>query len=86
MDIQVEDWTDDEVLEILHENYYTLGTTGEQAVLAVLDDIIHDRFRDQHGMSDERMSLILVRFARDLKDLMDITAYDHYKATKTDEG
>lgn len=86
MDIQVDEWTDDEALEVLHDLYYILATTGEQAVLSVLDDIIHDRFINFHGMSDERMGVILVRFARDLKDLMDITAYDHYKATKTDEG
>lgn len=76
------DWTDEEVLEVLDEHYYTLATTGEQAVLAVLDDIIHDRFHDAHLMEDERMGRILIKFARTLKDSMDTPAMEFYLARK----
>lgn len=77
------DWTDEEVLEVLDEHYYTLATTGEQAVLAVLDDIVHHRFHDAHLMEDERMGRILIKFARTLKDSMDTPAMEFYLARKS---
>lgn len=92
MDIRVElatsltdwrNWEDEEILEVLDAHYYTLATTGEQAVLAVLDDIIHDRFHDAHLMEDERMGRILIKFARTLKDSMDTPAVDFYLARKS---
>lgn len=76
------DWTDDEVLEVLNEHYYTLATTGEQAVLAVLDDIVHNGFI-AHLMEDERMGRILIKFARTLKDSMDTPAMEFYLARKS---
>ena len=69
-DEMMSDWTDEEVLEILHEQYYTLISTGEDAILALVDDIVNDRFSEHHGMSDERMGIVLVKFARSLADRM----------------
>jgi hypothetical protein len=86
MDIQLtdiaswQDWTDEEIVEVLLEHYYTLLTTGEQAVLAVLSDITFDRFSEYHLVDDERMGLILVKFARELKECMDTPAIDFYHA------
>lgn len=80
------DWTDDEVLEVLSEHYYTLSTTGEQAVVAVVYDIINNRFWECHGIDDERMWRILAMFARTVKDGMDISAMEFYLTPIQESG
>lgn len=93
MDLRVDlaswrNWEDEEILEVLYEHYYTLASTGEHAVMAVLHDIIKHRFFHYHLVDDERMGLILVKFARELEDKgqMSVPAMDFYRSQQTDKG
>lgn len=58
------DLTPAELVDLLDENYYTLATTGEEAVNAVAWDIAQGVFTEYHGISDERMGYVLVLFAK----------------------
>lgn len=54
--------SDSEILDLLEENYFTLATTGAQAVQIVAEEIADGAYH-QHDLSDERMTVILGKFA-----------------------
>ncbi len=56
--------------------------------MAVLHDITKHRFFHYHLVDDERMGLILVKFARELEDKgqMSVPAMDFYRSQQTDKG
>ena len=76
------DLTTAELVDLLDDNYYTLATTGEEAVNNVAWDIAQGTFLDYHGLSDERMGIALVLFARRMSKCWKKTAIDYYKEGK----
>lgn len=73
------DLTDAQLVDLCVANYYTLGSTGEDAVNALAWDIAQGAFTTYHGLSDERMGLVLVLFARRMSLRWATTAIDYYK-------
>jgi neutral trehalase len=73
------DLTDDELVELLEEHYFTLATTGSQALDAILWDITQGIFMDYHGLDDERMMRVFLRLAKYLCRAWNTTAIDYYK-------
>jgi len=58
------DLTDRELVDLLDEHYFTLVTTGEEAVNNVAWDIAQGVFAEYHGLDDARMGIVLVLFAK----------------------
>lgn len=56
---------DQELLELVYENYYSIGATGIQAMETLLTDII-DGMWVLHGVPDSRMNRIAVLFTKEL--------------------
>ena len=55
-------FTDDEILEIIDENYYTLNATGLEALDSLLDDFNSGAWREIHKIDDERMAQVMTTF------------------------
>lgn len=72
------DLTDDELVGLLDEHYFTLATTGEEAVSNVAWDIAQGTFSEYHGLSDERMGLVLVMFTKRMSEAWNVPAMDFY--------
>lgn len=73
-----------ELMELLEENYYTLATTGAEAMAVIFDDYSSGRFTEnlaEWGISSERLlKVINEMFDAWLEDgKMDIQAMDYYK-------
>lgn len=73
------DLTDEELVELLDEEYFTLATTGSQALDNILWDITQGVFLEYHGLSDERMMLALLKLAKRLTVAWHKPAMDYYK-------
>lgn len=54
-------FTNKEILDLIDENYFTLGNTGREAVLALTDEM-HNGLWEQHSVPAERMADILAEF------------------------
>lgn len=74
-----DDLSTDELLEVLGEHYYTLITTGEEAVRNLAWDITTGTFAKFHGLSDERMGSVLVAFAKLMSDRWHTPAMNYYE-------
>jgi hypothetical protein len=61
-------FTDDEILEIIDENYYTLNATGLDALDSLLDDFNSGAWREVHKIDDERMAQVMTIFLMRLID------------------
>jgi hypothetical protein len=72
------DLTDEELIDLFEENYFTLASTGCDAVNALAWDIAQGNFMEAHGLSDERMGKLLVLFARRMSLAWNTPAMDYY--------
>jgi hypothetical protein len=79
MDSCLTDLTNEELVELLEEQYFTLATTGSEALDAVLWDITQGLFLEMHGLSDERMMWVMLTLARRLAPAWNTPAMDYYK-------
>lgn len=88
MDIHLEpespltDLTDEELVDLLDEQYFTLGETGSDALDVVLYEIAQGDFMESHGLTDERMMKALLTLARRLLPAWSIPAMDYHKQAK----
>ncbi len=73
---QMTDFTNEELVELFDENYYTLDATGNDAILNILYETLDGSF-SQHGLTNERMMTVLFDFAKQIhsKKLWDVVAY-----------
>lgn len=76
------DLTDTELVDLLDENYYTLTATGEEAVNNVAWDIAQGTFAEYHGLSDERMGLALVLFAKRMSKCWKTPAMEYHEVRR----
>lgn len=60
--------SDQELLDLVSENYYSIGATGIQAMEALLTDIISGDWAQKHGVPSSRMNRIAVLFTKELND------------------
>ena len=88
MDIHLEpespltDLTDEELVDLLDEQYFTLGETGSDALDVVLYEIAQGDFIKSHGLTDERMMKALLALARRLLPAWSIPAMEYHKQVK----
>lgn len=73
------DLTTDELVDLCDEHYYTLATTGEQAVNNVAWDIAQGVFLEMHGITDDRMGIVLVKFAKRMSARWHTPAMDSHR-------
>ena len=76
MTTQMTDFTNEELVELFDENYYTLDATGSDAIVNSLHETLDGSFL-QHGLTDERMMTVLFDLAKQIhsKALWDVVAY-----------
>ena len=76
MTTQMTDFTNEELVELFDENYYTLDATGSDAIVNILQETLDGSFL-QHGLTDERMMTVLFDLAKQIhsKALWDVVAY-----------
>jgi hypothetical protein len=79
MDSCLTDLNNEELVELLEEQYFTLGSTGSEALGAVLWDITQGLFLEMHGLTDERMMWVMLTLSRRLAPAWDTPAVDYYK-------
>jgi hypothetical protein len=88
MDIHLEpespltDLTNEELVDLLDEQYFTLGTTGSEALEIVLGDLEAGEYLNTHGISDERMMWVVASLARRLAPAWNTPAMEYYKQVK----
>lgn len=58
--------TDSELLEIIHEHYYSIGATGSEAVSSLVNDIADKVWEETHGVPTSRMKQLVVEFTLSL--------------------
>jgi hypothetical protein len=73
-----------ELKELLEENYYTLASTGADAVMAIFDDFNNHRFSsnlEEWGISAERLLQVINELLDDWLEAgkMDVRAMDWRK-------
>lgn len=73
------DLTNEELVDLLDEHYFTLATTGSEALDGILWDITQGVFSEYHGLTDERMMLVLLSLAKRLARAWNTPAMDYYK-------
>ena len=59
-------FTNTEILDLIDEHYFTLASTGEEAVLALTDEMENGLW-EQHNIPAERMAVILAEFTEAMK-------------------
>jgi hypothetical protein len=76
MTTELSDLTNEELVELFDENYYTLDATGGEALMTILYETVDGSF-SQHGLTDERMMSVLLDLAKQIhaKKLWEIVAY-----------
>lgn len=76
MTTELSDLTNEELVELFDENYYTLDATGGEAILNILYETLDGDFL-QHGLTNERMMTVLFALAKQIhsKKLWDVVAY-----------
>lgn len=77
------DFTNEELVDLLEEQYFTLGTTGSEVLEIVLDELEQGAYLKTHGLTDERMMWVVASLARRLAPAWNIPAMDYYKQVKT---
>ena len=88
MDIHLEpespltDLTNEELVDLLDEQYFTLGETGSDALDVVLYETAQGDFMESHGLTDERMMKALLTLARRLLPAWNVPAMDYHKQVK----
>jgi hypothetical protein len=60
--------TDQQLLDLVSENYYSIGATGLQAMEGLLADISAGDWSQKHGVPDSRMKRIAVLFTEELNE------------------
>jgi hypothetical protein len=53
--------TDQELLSVIDENYYSIGATGAEAMTTLLQDVSEGAW-ERHGVPTERMKRIIMMF------------------------
>jgi hypothetical protein len=85
MDIHLEpespltDLTNEELVDLLEEQYFTLVTTGSEVLDIVLYELEQGVYLNTHGISEERMMWVVASLARRLAPAWNIPAMDYYK-------
>ena len=81
-------FSDEELLDIIDEHYYTLISTGLEALGNLLHDIESGVWLDVHGIQKDRISRIGSQWAIDMlnKGQMHVTAIDWHKANHPSAG
>jgi len=74
--------TDTELVDLLDEHYFTLATTGGEAVSIVAWEVAQGTFAEAHGLDDARMGKVLVMFAKRMKDAWDTPAVAYYERNR----
>ena len=88
MDIHLEpespltDLTNEELVDLLDEQYFTLGTTGSEVLDIVLDELEQGVYLNTHGISEERMMWVVASLARRLAPAWNIPAMEYHKQVK----
>ncbi len=88
MDIHLEpespltDLTNEELVDLLDEQYFTLGTTGSEVLEIVLDELEQGVYLNVHGISEERMMWVVASLARRLAPAWNTPAMEYYKQVK----
>ena len=77
------DLTNEELVDLLEEQYFTLGTTGSEVLDIVLDELEQGVYLNTHGISEERMMWVVASLARRLAPAWNIPAMDYYKQVKS---
>jgi len=72
------DLTNEELVELLDEQYFTLGTTGSEAIEIVLDELEQGVYLNVHGISEERMMWVVASLARRLAPAWNTPAMKYY--------
>lgn len=84
MDIHLEpespltDLTNEELVDLLEEQYFTLGTTGAEVLDIVLDELEQGVYLNVHGISEERMMWVVASLARRLAPAWNTPAMKYY--------
>jgi hypothetical protein len=60
--------TDQELLDLVSEHYYSIGVTGVQAMEGLFADIVAGDWSQKHGVPDSRMKRIAVLFTDELNE------------------
>jgi len=76
--------TDEELVSLLTTHYFTLATTGAQAIGFVLWDVGRGAFSQYHGLDDERMMRVVLMLAKKLFPVWETPAMDYYKQGKAE--
>ena len=77
------DLTNEELVDLLEEQYFTLVTTGSEVLDIVLDELEQGVYLNTHGISEERMMWVVASLARRLAPAWNIPAMDYYKQVKS---
>lgn len=59
--------TDQELLSVIDENYYSIGATGAEAMANLLQDVSEGAW-ERHGVPTERMKRIITMFTVSLSE------------------
>jgi hypothetical protein len=91
LDYETDDFSsfsDEEILEIIDEHYYTLATTGVDALGNLCDDINAGVWLSVHGIEEDRIGRIGAQWTQNLlsKGQMNVTAIDWHKANHPTAG
>jgi hypothetical protein len=72
------DLTNEELVDLLEEQYFTLGTTGAEVLDIVLDELEQGVYLNVHGISEERMMWVVASLARRLAPAWNTPAMKYY--------
>ena len=62
METYLNNLTDQELLQLVDENYYSIGVTGAEALTALVNDTADGVWEKMHGVPAERMKRVIVLF------------------------